>query len=83
MPARISRIFPENEVINVKAGEDVTIDCYATGSPVPYIKIRSTEDLPPGNLEERILLEYRNFGLLQRLAICLFSQPAHDVRTTL
>jgi len=40
-------------VVNVKVGEDVTIDCYATGSPSAYITIRNTETPAPGNLDER------------------------------
>ncbi|XP_047126515.1 uncharacterized protein LOC100206380 isoform X1 [Hydra vulgaris] len=38
LPARVSKIVPDSEFILVSVGDNITVDCYATGSPAPYLK---------------------------------------------
>eukprot|EP00112_Aurelia_sp_Birch-Aquarium-sp1_P018563 Seg4444.2 transcript_id=Seg4444.2/GoldUCD/mRNA.D3Y31 product="hypothetical protein" pseudo=true protein_id=Seg4444.2/GoldUCD/D3Y31 len=47
----ITKVVPTEEVYNGFVGDNVTIECYAKGSPVPYLTINSKTTLAPDKLE--------------------------------
>ncbi|XP_065058058.1 signal peptide, CUB and EGF-like domain-containing protein 2 [Rhopilema esculentum] len=50
VPARITKIVPISQEAAVKIGENVTIECSATGSPAPHLQITNATAIPSGSL---------------------------------
>jgi len=48
--ARITKVVPGSQEFIGVAGDNVTIECWATGSPTPYLQITNATVLAPDNL---------------------------------
>lgn len=49
LPARVSKIYPETEVISAFVDDTVVIKCYGTGSPSPFMQIKNVTELAPAS----------------------------------